>query len=156
MIKLFFWNHSLMRIHITHHTYNIALTKKIVWIFFYWGNSPVAWPYQHPSNRQPPDGETTRRWIHPFWFPEHARNKHWHRVWNSNRNQPNAHTGHRYTRTIGNKQTMDNNQQVEIRLHDGCSICRSPDSWYAYKYASSILGMDRPYPAQSPALANTT
>ena len=28
MIKLFFLNSSLMSIHITHHTYNIALTKK--------------------------------------------------------------------------------------------------------------------------------
>ena len=27
MIKLLFLNHSLMSIHITHHTYNIALTK---------------------------------------------------------------------------------------------------------------------------------
>ena len=41
MIKLFFLNHSLMSIHTTHHTYNIALTKKQFEIIFFLRNSPV-------------------------------------------------------------------------------------------------------------------
>jgi len=40
MIKLFFLIRSLMGIHITHHTYNIALTKQFENIF-YLRNSPV-------------------------------------------------------------------------------------------------------------------
>jgi hypothetical protein len=54
MIKLLFFNSSLMSIHTTHHTYNIALTKKPFENIFYLRNSPVQ---RNAAGQAKPSGE---------------------------------------------------------------------------------------------------